>query len=382
MMVKRSLILCLLAASLIFSAGVFAQQQPLTKFSQQRGAVSDYQYTFRNAAGLRDTLRFTLDDYYVQQSKRRFNDNKRRALFVKAKKTTQRIYDELQDKYNQRLKAEYSQYLMAMGARLPEGFKLNIKEKEAGWRLSYRGTLPQQRVNRMVKAFRAEADREWAQLSGDNRDAYQQESQRLIARAVPQLYKRNLYIAKRNKVNQSILEVRIDFAQVIIEETLGIRPMAKAIANKTRGLSDRDVIAYALRFLQLIPYDNLKSRNAMGSIGFVAPLTLIDINRGDCDTKSAALAALVRNLLPDVRMAMVLVPGHAFLALDIPSKNSDSTINVDGRHYVVVEPTGPALSPVGRAHPNSRPYLTVEKEQIKFLLSIPSGNENNIASVF
>lgn len=382
MMAKISIILCLLVSNLLFAGGAFAQQQQFTKSSQNHAASSDYQYTFRDLSGQLEVLKFTLDDNYIKQSKSRFSNSKRRALFEKAKKAAHFIYGDLQDKYNDRLKAEYRRYLIAKEEQLPDGFRLHIKRTEAGWHLSYNGYLSQRQVKRIVNAFRKDADREWAWLSQANRAAYKQESQQLISKAVPQLYKKNFYVVRRSEVNQSILEVRIDFAQIIIEETQGIRPVAKAIANKTRGLPDRDVIAYALRFLQLIPYDNLKSRNALNSIGFVAPLTLIDINRGDCDTKSAALAALIRNLLPDVRMAMVLVPGHAFLALGIPAKNGDATININGRNYVVVEPTGPALSPVGQAHPDSRPYLTVAKDKIKFLLRIPSGNENNIASVF
>ncbi len=387
MMLKRSFILYSLvlysvAASLFFVGGAFAQPQQFTQSSQNHATVSDYQYTFRNLSGQREVLKFTLDKHYIQRSKNRFSDSKRRALFKKAKKVSDTIYGELQAKYNDRLKAEYSRYLTAEGKQLPDGFKLEIKKAQAGWQLSYKGYFSQKQVKRIITAFRKGADSQWAHLSQANKKAYQQESQQLITDTVPQLYKQHFYIARRNKANQSILEVRIDFAQVIVEETLAIRPLAKAIADKTRGLSDREVIAYALRFLQRIPYDNLKSRNAMGSIGFVAPLTLIDINKGDCDTKSAALAALIRNLLPNVGMAMVLVPGHAFLALDIPAKNSDSTITVNGRNYVVVEPTGPALSPVGRAHSNSHPYLTVDTDQIKYLLNIPGGNENNIASVF
>ncbi len=382
MMVKRSIILYLLAASLSFAGGAYAQQQQFAKSSQNDATASDYQYTFRNLAGRLEKLKFTLDAHFIQQSKNRFSDSKRRALFERAKKASDSIYGELQGKYNDRLKAEYSQYLLMKGEQLLDGFKLDINKAKAGWHLSYNGYLSQKQVKRIVNAFRQDADNQWEHLSQMTRTAYKQESQQLITETVPQFYNKNFYVAKRSKTNQRILEVRIDFVQVAVEETTGIRPLAKAIANKTRGLSDREVIAYALRFLQLIPYDTLKSRNALGSIGFVAPLTLIDINKGDCDTKSVALAALIRNLLPDVRMVMVLVPGHAFLALDIPDKNSDSTININGREYVVVEPTGPALSPVGRAHPGSRPYLTLEKDKIKFLLNIPSGNENNIASVF
>ncbi len=382
MVVKRSIILSLLVMSLLFAGGVSAQRQQFTKTSQSQAAATDYQYTFRSLSGQLEVLKFTLDGHSLEQSRERFSGNKRRALFEQAKKVSNSIYSELQNKYDARLKAEYSRYLQEKGKQLPDGFKLDIKKAKAGWHLSYNGHLSQRQVKHIVAAFRKDADSQWEHLSATNSAAYKQESRQLIIKTLPQIYRQNFYVARQSKDNKNNLEVRIDFAQVIMDETLAIRPLASAIADRVRGLPDREVIAYALHFLQLIPYDNLKPRNALDSTGFVAPLTLIDINKGDCDTKSAALAALIRNLLPDIRIAMVLVPGHAFLALDIPAKNSDSTINVNGRNYVIVEPTGPALSPVGRAHPETRPYLTVEREKIKFLLNIPSGNENNIASVF
>jgi len=379
-MVKSSIILSVLIGNLLFVGATLAQQPQFKKFSQKHKTV--YQYIFKNTSRKHEVLKFKIDDYYLKQSRDRFSERKRRTLFAQAKDAAHSISKKLQDKYNTRLRDDYSAYLTEQGQQLPDGFKLEMNKAKAGWHLSYKGRMSRKQVQGIVKVFRKGADSWWAQLSRVARNVYQQENRKTINKAVALLYKKNRYVARRNKTNKSILEVRIDFVQVVIDETVGIRPVAKAIANKTRGLSDRQVIAYALRFLQLIPYDNLKSRDALGAIGFVAPLTLLDINKGDCDTKSAALAALIRNLLPDVRMIMGLVPEHAFLALNIPSKPDDAIINVKGLDYVVVEPTGPALSVVGQAHPLTRPYLNSRKDNNKFLLNIPSGNENNIASVF
>ena len=158
-----------------------------------------------------------------------------------------------------------------------------------------------------------------------------------------------------------------------MHDTDKLRPVSDAIALQTQGMAKREAINYALHFLQSIPYSRLKSRDGKGLLGFVAPLTLLDLNRGDCDTKSTALAALLRNLFPTLKMKMVLVPGHAFLAIDLPARRGDDTLVVDGHRYVVVEPTGPSLAPVGVAHAVSKPYLHRKKNKIEYLLSVPTG---------
>lgn len=96
--------------------------------------------------------------------------------------------------------------------------------------------------------------------------------------------------------------------------------------------------------------------------------TLFDINRGDCDTKSTAMAAILRNLFPDMKMIMVLVPNHAFLAVAMPKQPGDQYLRFDGTDYVVLEAAGPALTPVGRAYPATKEYIRANK--IKDILPV------------
>lgn len=118
----------------------------------------------------------------------------------------------------------------------------------------------------------------------------------------------------------------------------------------------------------------------MEGLGFAPPLSLIAINKGDCDTKSTALVTLLRTLLPDVNMAMVFIPDHAFVALDIQKQKGDDTININGRDYVVIDPTKPSLSAVGVAHKIARPYLKLKRNELEYLILIPGQQEDNFAS--
>jgi len=123
--------------------------------------------------------------------------------------------------------------------------------------------------------------------------------------------------------------------------------VARAIQQQTSGMSLRDRVNFALNWVQSIPYNTLLDRKTTSGAGFVAPPGLIALNQGDCDTKSVALGAILRNLSPKTRIMMVYVPGHAFLGLSIPAQQGDRTLVIDGQRFVLIEPAGPGVLPVG-----------------------------------
>jgi hypothetical protein len=52
-------------------------------------------------------------------------------------------------------------------------------------------------------------------------------------------------------------------------------------------------------------------------------------------------------LLPEVKMSMVYLPNHALLAIVLPFRTNEQTIDIDGMDYLLMEPTGPAKIPLG-----------------------------------
>jgi hypothetical protein len=59
------------------------------------------------------------------------------------------------------------------------------------------------------------------------------------------------------------------------------------------------------------------------------------------------MAGLIRSLLPEVKMAMIYLPGHALLGIVLPFRTTEKTIEIDGSNYLLLEPTGPAKIPLG-----------------------------------
>lgn len=121
----------------------------------------------------------------------------------------------------------------------------------------------------------------------------------------------------------------------------------KALLAQGMGVDPRAAAGYLLGYFQSIPYDTLLSRYTGNGAGFQTPYGLLMENRGDCDTKSVAMAAVMRQLYPSLRLTMVYVPDHAFLGMAVPRGPKDYALNLGGTPFVLIDPTGPRLLGVG-----------------------------------
>lgn len=151
-----------------------------------------------------------------------------------------------------------------------------------------------------------------------------------------------------------------DYGRLAVAYTPTMRPAAEALAALTPGASERQRLALAMVFIQSIPYDTVAATRPGN--GYAVPTLLLTENKGDCDTKSVALAALLATLMPAVPTAVVLVPGHALLGVGLPRQPGDQTLRYQGREYVLAEPVGPAQLPPGRVSTLTRTALDRRSE--------------------
>jgi hypothetical protein len=125
--------------------------------------------------------------------------------------------------------------------------------------------------------------------------------------------------------------------------------------------NDRARIALALAFFQEVPYAVLEDKDRRGG-DFLPAAALLAQNRGDCDSKAVALAAVLRTYTPWRKFVVVTMPEHAILAVDLPAEPGDQTIRGQARQYVALEAAGPALAPVGRVGGHTAKYLKEGRE--------------------
>lgn len=173
-----------------------------------------------------------------------------------------------------------------------------------------------------------------AQLSAANEEA-------------KQVYLDEKLLVAHQVINNST-SLRHDYSKYVSLSSESIKAVANAIVEIQQNKSPREFIEIALSWIQTIPYNTIESRLNSNGSGFVSPRDLLIQNKGDCDSKSTLLAALLKAYNPKLDVQMVYLSDHALLGLAIKPKSTDITVKRQGIEYVLIEPTGPAQYPIGK----------------------------------
>ncbi|MBL8669125.1 MAG: hypothetical protein JNK11_00605 [Alphaproteobacteria bacterium] len=172
------------------------------------------------------------------------------------------------------------------------------------------------------------------------------------------------YLAERRYTTMGGKVILPDYARMAREGVADLAPSLPDWKRHLDGLDARQRIGRLLAFFQAIPYDQLQDARTSNAAGFAVPAAMLQLNRGDCDTKAVAFASLLRLVDPQVPIVMVLLDRHALLGLGIPAAKGERTIAWQGRSYVLVEPVGPALSAIGEIGPETRRQIGGRKDVI------------------
>jgi hypothetical protein len=165
------------------------------------------------------------------------------------------------------------------------------------------------------------------------------------------------YLSRYLRRTSGDTRVLVDFAAATRALQGPLRAVARALGEVPDVPNDeRARIALALGFFQEIPYTTLEDKHRQGGDFLPAPALLAQ-NRGDCDSKSVALAAVLRTFTRLRRLAVVTMPGHAILAVEMPAEQGDTTIRHGGRQYVALEPAGPLMAPIGKVSAQTARHL-------------------------
>lgn len=153
--------------------------------------------------------------------------------------------------------------------------------------------------------------------------------------------------------HEQISGIKVNHVSIANNSVADLKSLKPIILDKVSIENIRKASNYVLGFVQSIPYNTLESRISSSGAGFNPPLQLLWENQGDCDSKMTLTAALLRALMPRIDMVFVYIDGHAFIGIDIPGQAGEVTIEHEGVNYLLAEPTGPALLPLGTLAPES-----------------------------
>lgn len=152
----------------------------------------------------------------------------------------------------------------------------------------------------------------------------------------------------------------VDVAAVVARNRLRVAPVAQALQQLAadRG-ADRDwTWRTAVTLVQrALPYRRPPAQSGGRTVlGFYPPPLALERGYGDCDTKSALLAAILQNLgAADV--VGLRLPGHYLLGLERSPEAEQAYITHAGRPYVLVEAAGPAVRAPGQVSDRTRAAL-------------------------
>lgn len=274
---------------------VFGEQISFT--SKEVGNAVQFDYTWRGANGTPVSTSFMLNAEDVRAGYTEFQPFKKEAYELK-------LLNSMQEE----------------GKKISKilGVEVDIKVANGIFNTSVRG-----QENKLDKAL-----------------AYLEERKPVVEEAI---FKDSYYKnARRGNVNV----VSPDYA-AITNRYIGVMYYIAEALNKTAGSNLRSAITHYLDFIRTIPYSTQFLNNA----DFQTPIGMLIENKGDCDTKSIAFAALMSNF--DIPIIFLLLPEHMLIGIAIPAELGDATLVIEGKVYVLAETAGPALIPIGQIDANS-----------------------------
>jgi hypothetical protein len=149
---------------------------------------------------------------------------------------------------------------------------------------------------------------------------------------------------------EAMPRLHVDVAKAVERNRQRVRPVALALRRlaEENGRDREWMMEAAIALVQsgLVYRQPETWEDGRKILGFYPPPRALERGYGDCDTKSALLAAILQNLSNDALVG-VHVPRHYLLGIARVPRADQSFIQYGGRPYVLVEASGPARRPPG-----------------------------------
>jgi len=231
----------------------------------------------------------------------------------------------------------------------------------------YQGEFAQKTILRTIKkqlrkqpligahaVFKQQQGKMVIQVKGrdDEKVAAAYQEIKLIEQEVTKNYfQKNYY--QRFTTHDQQTGIKVDHVNIAQDSVADFKALKPIILDIVSIENIRKVTNFVLSFVQSIPYSTLESRLTSSGAGFNPPAKLLWENQGDCDSKMALTATILRALMPRIDMAMIYIDEHAFIGIAVPAKANEVSIEHQEIDYLLAEPTGPALYKLGSLAPES-----------------------------
>jgi hypothetical protein len=135
-----------------------------------------------------------------------------------------------------------------------------------------------------------------------------------------------------------------DVPEIVRRNVKKVKGVALSLnsSGERLGYDSDAIIAAALSFVQTaVLYENVPAEiKGRQTGGIYPPLETLALGKGDCDTKSALLAAILLNW-NRIKVVGVGVPNHYLIGILRNPAKGDAYVEYKGARYVLAEPAGP-----------------------------------------
>lgn len=146
------------------------------------------------------------------------------------------------------------------------------------------------------------------------------------------------------------VSLTVDMPGMVRRNGARVRPVASAVESlaRSKGYSAEAELGAVVAFIQtaMVYRRPPISEGGRQIAGFYPPPRALEVGAGDCDTKSALLAAVVSNFSAS-HMVGVHVPGHYLVGIGRIPHSGDAFVTYRGEPYVLIEASGPGYLPPG-----------------------------------
>ncbi len=158
--------------------------------------------------------------------------------------------------------------------------------------------------------------------------------------------------------------LRVDVPRVVERNRARVKPVAVALRRLAaeQGRDTEWMMEAAIALVQsgMVYRQPATWDGGRKILGFYPPLRALERGYGDCDTKSALLAAILQNL-SNRPLVGVHVPQHYLLGMAGTPRSGQAYIVHQGRPYVLVEAAGPAARRPGEVSKTTHAALVLKK---------------------
>ena len=156
------------------------------------------------------------------------------------------------------------------------------------------------------------------------------------------------------------INLTIDMPEVVFRNAPRVRAVAAELERQAhaRNYDSTAMLGAVLAMAQTgLPYFSPPvEENGRAIMGLYVPPQVLAVGKGDCDSKTALVASVLKNF-SNAHVIGINLPNHYLMGVARVPQRGDMFVEYGGEQYVLLEPAGPGWLPPGQVSDYSKSLL-------------------------